>query len=241
MLSTKQNQSKRTDIQVGIASSRLELFSAFELVYHAYLRTGLVEENPYQMRVTGYQTLRTTDVLIAKETDRIACTVSVVRDGALGLPMAALYQEQVDERREMGISLAEVSCLAHDSERDGSFPMVVKLMSLVAQLAKARDVDQLLIAVHPRHSRFYSRFLGFEVIGAEKSYDVVKDNPAVAMMLDLNRLVVSHPRGYKTLFGNPLPSETLRHREIPLSLADEIQFLAAETTDFQYKTMTAAV
>ena len=239
MLSTKKSQKSET--RVGVANTRVELFSAFELIYEAYLRSELIESNPYQMRVTGYQTLRTTDVLIACEDERVVCTVSVIRDGTLGLPMEAVYQNEIEDRRQSGIRMAEVSCLAHDAEKEGNFPVVVHLMSLVAQLSKARSVDQLMIAVHPRHARFYSRFLGFQLIGEERAYEAVQNHPAVTMMLDLSNLATFHPRGYKTLFGTPLPSSTFRRQNLPHSLSDEIQFLAAETTGFVYTGLAAVI
>src|SRR6478672_7416482 len=52
--------------ELQLASRREELFAAFSLVYNAYLRTGLVRPNPFQMRVTPYHLLTSTDVIVAK-------------------------------------------------------------------------------------------------------------------------------------------------------------------------------
>jgi hypothetical protein len=54
----------------------------------------------------------------------------------------------------------------------------------------ARDierVDDLCIAVHPRHAPFYARAFGFTRFGAEKPYHAVNDAPAVGLRLDLHR------------------------------------------------------
>jgi hypothetical protein len=168
------------------------------------------------MRVTPYQLLPTTEVLIAIEQHRVVCTASVVRDGLMGLPLEDVYAEEVASRRRQGLVLAEVSCLADC--QDGSrtaFSNVLQLMSLCVQCAKARGVDELLVAVHPHHAQFYQGFLGFEILGEERSYGAVLDAPAVALALDLNHLADRHPRGYERLFGKPFPAEVLVYRPMP--------------------------
>ena len=105
--------------------------------------------------------------------------MSVVRDGELGLPMESVYPEEVAGLRLRKLTLAEVSCLAetHDSAANAQSARF-QLMPLVAQLACHRGVDQLLIAVHPRHARFYQRFMGFDVLGEERRYEQASGKPA---------------------------------------------------------------
>ena len=194
----------RMEPEVKIASRVGEWRSAFALVYEAYTHKGLAEPNPRGMRVTPYQLLPTTEVLVAIDHHRVVCTASVVRDGLLGLPLEDVYAEEVAARRRQGLVLAEVSCLADSQEgKRTAFSNVLQLMSLCVQCAKARGVDQLLVAVHPHHARFYQGFFGFEVLGEQRSYGAVLDAPAVALVLDLNHLAENHPRGYERLFGKP--------------------------------------
>ena len=193
-----------------------ELRSAFALVYEAYTHKGLAEPNPCGMRVTPYQLLPTTEVLVAIDHHRVVCTASVVCDGRLGLPLEDVYAEEVAARRRQGLVLAEVSCLADSQEgKRTAFNNVLQLMSLCAQCAKARRVDELLVAVHPHHARFYQGFFGFEVLGEERSYGAVLDAPAVALVLDLNHLAENHPRGYERLFGKPFPAAVLAYQPMP--------------------------
>ena len=202
--------------EVKIAARVGEFRSAFALVYEAYTRAGLAEPNPCGMRVTPYQLLPTTEVLVAIEQHRVVCTASVVRDGLLGLPLEDVYAEEVAGRRREGLVVAEISCLAdrQDGSRTG-FSSVLQLMILCAQCAKARGVDELLIAVHPHHVRFYQGFFGFQFLGEQRSYGAVLDAPAVALALDLNHLAENHPRGYERLFGKPFPAEVLAYRPMP--------------------------
>ena len=85
-------------------------------------------------------------------------------------------------------------------------------MPLMAQLAYRRGADQLLIAVHPRHARFYRRFLGFDVISETRNYGKVCGNPALALAADLNRLATNHPRVHQWMFGEPLPRDVLAYQ-----------------------------
>jgi len=208
---------------IRLASCRSDWLSAFRLIYEAYTRTGLATANPRGMRVTPYQLLPTTEILVATEKDRVVCTLSVVCDGLLGLPLEDIYADEVALRRKQGLVVAEVSCLANGQDGDrSSFSTLLEVMRLCAQTAKARGIDQLLIAVHPNHAPFYERFLGFERFGEERTYGAVLDAPAVALALDLNHLADKHPQGYKRLFGTPFPAVQLAYRPMPDDLRGEL-------------------
>ena len=61
---------------------------------------------------------------------------------------------------------------------------VVLLFKIVVNFATWRGIRQLLVAVHPRHKRFYE-VLGFRQLAEVRSYQAVRGNPAVPMTLDL--------------------------------------------------------
>ena len=231
-----------------IASTSQEWKDALGLVYRAYRTSGLIPPNIYKMRVTPYHSLPTTEVLIAKindqtsDNDRIICTMSIVGDGKLGLPMENLYLEEIKKYRSQGKCLAEVSCLAN--EPDSSFSTVSQLMSLIAQCASCRGIDQLLIVVHPQHVKFYQRFLAFEIIGEQKTCPSVCDNLAVAMAMhtikmdtskihtskmDINNMEIYRPRAYNRLYGTPFDAGVLQYCPISTELQDEMRLIASET------------
>lgn len=220
----------RSKVAVKIASEPEELKGAFRLVYRSYLRSGLTEPNPHRMRVTPYHLLPTTEVVIATIRRDVICTVTLVGDGQLGLPMESIYREEVAQRRAQGVSVAEVSCLA-DRRRSlvRSFPVLVEVMGLMAQCARRRGIEELLIAVHPRHAGFYERFIGFKSIGRERVYGSVCNKPAVALALDLKRLAVIHPPAYKRFFGSPFPEEELQYRPISEELRAELSTMVDAT------------
>jgi hypothetical protein len=218
-----------SSVACRVCSTRDDLYAAFRLVYHEYLRSGLMMANAAEMRITPYHLLPTTEVLVALECGRIACTASIVGDSAeCGLPMESVYHEEVATLRLQGQSLVEVSCLAERHEAtDKSQSPVFQLFPLVAQLAYRRGADQLVIAVHPRHARFYQRFLGFSLIAEERYYGKVCGKPAVALAMDLNALVVNHPRVHQWLFGKPFPRAVMDYRPLPNGLLEEMRRVVA--------------
>jgi hypothetical protein len=217
------NASSNTNIVYKIADGFEERCAAFRLVYNSYLRAGLIDPNPHQMRVTPYHLLHTTDVFVARLQDETISTVSLVCDGQHGLPLEVIYPEEVSQLRQRGIRVAEVSALA-DRRRQLSrtLPVFVPLARLMIQTARARGVEQVLVAVHPRHAKFYQRLLGFEVIGSQKAYPLVSNQPAVPLKLDFDRIDRHPPVNYDSFFAEPLPREVLEPRPIT---AEEIEAL----------------
>jgi hypothetical protein len=216
---------RQSGVPCRVCSNRQDLFAAFRLVYDEYVRSGLMKANAAEMRITPYHLLPTTEVLVALERGDVACTASIVQDSPeCGLPMESVYPEEIARLRLDGQSLVEVSCLAekHNPVEKPQSP-VFQLFPLVAQLAYRRGADQLVIAVHPRHARFYQRFLGFNLIAEERNYGKVCGKPAVALAMDLNALVVNHPRVHHWLFGKPFSRAVMEYRPLSHDLLEEMR------------------
>jgi hypothetical protein len=208
----------------GIAGTRRERESAFRLIYEAYTRAGLGQPNDAGMRVTPYHLLPTTTIFIATldsgpEAGTVFSTVSLVIDGAFGLPLERVYDTEVHRRRNEGLRLAEVSCLA-DRRLDlrRFFPVFVALNRWMIQFAQAQAVDQVLVAVHPKHARFYTRNLGFEAIGGLTSYPTANNRPAVALSFNFHRNHRDTCAYYQHFFHDPIAPQLLQ--PMPMSEAE---------------------
>ncbi|MHB1037779.1 MAG: N-acyl amino acid synthase FeeM domain-containing protein [Pirellulales bacterium] len=212
-LAPKTSDFQIADLVYKVAANQSERETAFRLVYQAYTRAGLIEPNPYEMRVTPYHLFPTTAVFVAIYRGDIICTVSLIGDGELGLPMEAIYAGEVARLREQGFFFGEVSALA-DRRRHVCrvLPIFVKLTRLMAQYARRNGMHQLLVAVHPRHARFYQRYMGFEPIGGEKAYPMVRNHPAVALCLDFAHIDWNPPDCYQEFFGEWAADEELECR-----------------------------
>lgn len=228
LLMEKYSRTVIDGVTYKVADCREEREEAFQLTYKAYVKANLIAENPHEMRVSPHHLNPMTDVLIAKYQGRVVYTVTLITDDVAGLPMDEIFPEELDELREQGGCVAEMSCLAGDEDafegREG-YKVYTNLISLALQFARQNGVDRLLLAVHPRHARFYDRFFGCEPIGETKAYAAVQDNPAVPCVHDFAKL---DKRGYKLfdqMYSIPFYSWELTRQ--PMSQMDRTYFECA--------------
>jgi hypothetical protein len=199
---------RESEVTFHVAASPHDRLSAFHLVYRRYREAGLIESNPFKIRVTPFHLEPTTTVFVGRDEHVVHCTVTLVQDGCLGLPMETIFPAEVSEWRSQGLSLAEVSCL---SFRGGlscseSWSLFLGLNRMLAQFARHQGVDALLIAIHPRHLPVYQRMMGFVQIGSSRTYPSVCNNPAVACSLEFDRVDQNHPPAWEAIFGKPVPA-----------------------------------
>jgi hypothetical protein len=214
-----------SDIVLKVATTREERLAAFRLIYHAYRQAGLCDEDPSELRFTPCQLLETTDILLAQLDGQVACTLSLVRDSVLGLPLEAIYPVEVARRRATGLHLAEVSCLAHLPEAlPRFFELFRAITRLIAQLATKLGVDELLVAVHPQHVAIYRRYMSFEPLDGQRDYPTVCSQQAVGLYLNFQRAERESPRNWQRLFGEQVPASLLH--SCPISLDDRVYFLS---------------
>lgn len=190
--------------------------AAFGLVYDAYLESGLARPNANRMRILPHHLLSSTELFVASREGQVVSTVTLIRDGDLGLPMEEVYPDEIEALRLMNRRVGEVSCLA--SQEQLNLKVCLELFRVMVQAARQRGVDALLVAIHPRHEKFYRRFLAFETLGGCTSYPAVCNQPAVALVLDFDRIDIERPANWGRFFGDPLPEETLRQQ--PMTVAD---------------------
>jgi hypothetical protein len=217
---------KATGIVYKVAENRQEREAAFRLIHQSYTKAGLIQPNPYGMRVTPYHLLDSTAVFVALYQGECICTLSLVGDGELEVPMASIYGQEIQSLRDQGLHFGEVSCLAdRRSELARIMPVFVKLAGVMAQYARARGMDNLVIAVHPRHLRFYKRFMAFREMGDIRSYPTVCNNPAIACTLNFDTVQTYTPQCYNPYFYPALSEWELRSH--PLSREDRAYFAPA--------------
>ena len=177
-------------ITYKIADCRSEREDAFRLIYEAYTSGGLMEPNRYQMRVTPFDLLPTTDLFVALHGDLVICTMTLICDDFEKLPIRSLFDREVQAGHD-DCYLAEISCMA---ARQRHFPprqMTTVLLGLVAmmfQYCRRNDIQRLLIAAHPGHFRLFRRSLGFVQMGQQKEHLSRKKIPVIASQHDFARL-----------------------------------------------------
>ena len=215
---------RRIEPVYSVARTPSQRRAATRLVYESYLRAGLCRPNPWRQRITPYHLLDTTTVFVASVDGLVVSTVTLIEDGEAGLPMEAVYPEAVRYRREQGYRVAEVSCLADRRRHMTRFlDSFISLTRLVAQFARHHGVHQLMVVCHPRHARFYRRFMCFETIGGLTECPHVCDRPAVALCLDFAKVDRERPAGWERFFGESIPAHELERTELTDSERREME------------------
>ena len=183
-------QTHRERVIYKIANSVTERESAFRLAHDAYTSQGLMSCSESGMRFDLRHLLPSSTTFIAQTSTTVICTLSLFPDNGMGLLLERAFESEVAQVRETGAKVAEITSLAtrrNYFRRTMMIDTFVNLVGLMFHYAQHEEFDKLLIAVHPKHGRFYQRMLGFEMIGCERNYSRVGQRPAVALVHDFAR------------------------------------------------------
>lgn len=136
--------------------------------------------------------------LVASEHDETIGTITIGFDSPAGLLVEDLFAAETQELRRAGRTVCEFTKLAMDSVVRST--RVLATLFHVAFIYSHRVVgaSDLLIEVNPRHTAYYKRMLGFEIIAPARLNHRV-NAPAVLMRLDF-----SHAQAQIAQFGGTL-------------------------------------
>ena len=209
---------------VRIAGTRRELTGAFELVYRCYAEKGYIDPHPGRVVYQPAFGLPSSRTIVATGAKGVIGTLTVVGDNRLGLKMETTYPAEVQSLREQGRSVAEITCLA--IRPLGEFrPMAVffALTRLMVHYAYSRRYDDLLLAIHPRHQRFYWRCFRVFPLGPCRPYPFVSGSPSICCRVDLRNLSRNvDPETWQQYFGKELPEA--HYSRPPITPADHRYF-----------------
>lgn len=205
----------RTGLRFAVASSLEHVLGAWRLVYASYRRIGLIKPNPYRIHTRPQAPRPDTVVIGGWIRGRVVSTATCIRDHGRGLPLDSEYKPQLDQLRGQGRKLSEIGLLADRREQISRITdSLLMLMHYVYDYAFTDGGTDLMIGVHPRHSRFYMRLFGFELFGSERRYAAVNDRPVVLLRRtqDTGQSNGHLPRGLQYFRDHPLPIDAFQHR-----------------------------
>lgn len=210
------NDTSKTQNVLQMARCFSDRYEAFKLLQMSYEKAGLSDPNASQVRVTRHQLLPQSRVFVTKCEGEVVATLSLFPDSPEGLPMEPTYSCEVNRLRERGLRIAEVGCFADRRQDPIRFiENFCQLTHFIAQYAILEKIDGIIIAVHPRHARFYKNYIFFEEIGGLVNYPTVKNRPAVALFLEFERGKQRSPEKYEKYFGNRIPAENFTDGAMP--------------------------
>lgn len=173
---------------IKFAETKDELEQAFSLAYKEYIKSGYITEpKPSQLLFSIYNMLPETVVFIAKAYMTVISTLTQIFDSELfGLPMDAIYREELDALRAEERNVAELSALV--TPKDACWKNIFMfLCQVMYKYAFYKGVNDLCITVNPKHARFYKTIFLFEDLGPERHYPRV-NAPAVALRLNMDNI-----------------------------------------------------
>ena len=191
---------ERSDFHIRLANNRGRRSTSSVLIQRMYSWRGYKSElidDParHANRVT----------LQACRDDTVFGTLTVNFDSDGGLAADALYRAEIDEYRNAGATVSEVTQLAIDPEH-GSKEVLGALFHLAHMLCLLRGVTDVFIEVNPRHVGFYRRMLNFQQVGECRECERV-NAPAVLLHVEIAymseqiaRYGGHHGRGKRSLY-----------------------------------------
>lgn len=171
-----------------IANKYSEWIGSFRLLYEEYLNSGyVIEQTPSRIMFNIHHLLPNTVIYIAKSFSIPVSTLTQFFDNPLfGLPSDRIYKAELDILRSEGRVISELGSLATQKEFRWQNLFLHKCRAMF-WYSMTREVNDLCIAVNPKHVPYYKTVFLFEVIGVEKYHPGVQA-PAVLMRLNLDRL-----------------------------------------------------
>jgi hypothetical protein len=216
-------------LSVKIASGFDDYEQAFLLLARKYQAKGYEEPGIKLFRFTPFHVLPETITVVARDGANVVATLSIVPDTTLlGLPMEAIFGEELDRLRRDGRRIAEVTSLADEGLNHREFAGVFAAMTrLVWQVHIRAGGETWVVAVNPRHGAYYRKRLGAVALGDRRSYPAVLDAPAEAYLIDRVHLQANDPEMYANVYGAPLAEEVLTP---PARPSDHVEFFGAHST-----------
>ena len=192
---TKGREQGGNDLDYFLAGTVDEVVDAWELVYRSYLRRGLIGPNPHGLHTVPQAVGPRTAVVFARRETRVVTTVSAYADGEGGLPLDAVFPDELNALREQGQHLVEIGLLAERHDRPGrSVDTLLEMMRFVFFYALGLGGDSIIVGVHPHHVKFYQRLIAFDPISDVRRYSAVRDHPVVLLQLEFARKLRRTPR-----------------------------------------------
>jgi hypothetical protein len=206
--------SRDDQLRVSLARTPEQIWAAWCLVYASYHRKKLIDANRHQIHFVPQSVQEQSAVVIGRRDGELTTTLSLYEDDELGLPLDAVYKEQLDALRQDGCRLYEVGMLADRCDTPNYRPTeLFEIMRFPFHYGAWANCTDMVIGVHPHHAAFYERMFGFDVAGPQLTYGLVRDNPVVLLKLDLcaAQAMQRLPRGIGYFLENPVP-----HREFDM-------------------------
>lgn len=188
-----------TQLTYKLATTTDELKQAFQLTQKSYVREGYAQGSGEEIRITAYNLLPETSVIVALKEQTVVATISVIPRTRFGLPLEKVCSLQKILRP--GKKIVEISALAVDrSVRGHQGEVLYNLMKFMYHFnVDVLDANHEVIGVNPKMVPLYEAILLFQRIpeSSVQNYEFVNGAPVVPMHFSLDTADDSYGRTYQ--------------------------------------------
>ena len=175
-------------LALRVAKNQQTVTEAWRTVYQAYRRADLIESNPHRIHTTPEACGPQSAVICGCIGPLIVSTLTATADSQAGLRLDRVYPQQLGQLRREDRRLLEVGFFAdRRTHFDRCIEALFHLSRYALHYAVYCQLTDILVGVHPRHSMFYERSLGFQILGDASSHPDYNDQPVVLLHIDLEQ------------------------------------------------------
>jgi hypothetical protein len=159
---------------IRVANDRASRLRAYRLLFDVYQEKEYADPAiPSKMWLTAYDALPKTVTFLVECDALPVAALTAVPDSQRGLPADELYSPELDVLRARGCRIVELISFAAVVD-PGEMSVPTMLFNAVYLYAyRVAWMTHFVMAVTPRHARFYRRALCFENLGSPRRHDKV--------------------------------------------------------------------
>lgn len=210
-------------VKFKIAATPNEYEQVFRLLHDCYVEVGLMVPTESQMRISKFNAVITSYVLIIKVGEEVVGTVTIIRDSKLGLPSDKILN--LNSLRKANRQIAEISALAIKPQwRHRLFLHLLKYVFEVSR--KQLGIDCFVMSCHGDWYLYFESLLLFERIEDKvvNNYSYANYVPVVGEFLDLNKAELQ----YREIYGRKPKEKNLYEFFVNYSCGNAFQIKQAE-------------
>lgn len=179
------------------AETEDEIEQALHLVYESYLKLNYIDPNGAELRMTKYQLLPTSVILIAKRDQEVIGTLSIILDSSLKLPSDISWD--LSDLRKNGLQIAEISALTIKKNELNRGRLLLPLCKLMYEYCHSiLKLNVLVASTNADVEPFYTDLLLFKPIDTKvvRPNRLVKNAISTCCYLNLVNLESKYERVY---------------------------------------------
>jgi hypothetical protein len=152
------------EIQIYPAQDCSDVKSALSLIHETYAGQGKIQPNPVRLHVTKHNAQPASLIFVARRSDRVVGTMSLVPDSPLGLPADSMQRERLDSLRAQGLKICEIGGAVCDLALRGS-GLAIYLYRAVFQAAMRAGFDLVVMSAQPKGALVLQTLLVCQKLG----------------------------------------------------------------------------